>query len=346
MLRWSFNLLDSEDRPLRTLDGASGGRWSIDAGTLLGGTASIVLNVKNGRDVGIDWMSNRIRATFHDGTASFDVGTYLFTAPTQVNTGEGVTGYQVDLLPKMNIPSEDKLDARLVLAAGVNVVDTVVNLINSTGETRVAATPSASLLQSDLTWDAATPKLTVINDLLQSIGYWSLWCDGSGLFRVEPYVRPTDRPVAYAFEHGEGSLHFPDWQYNQDVTSVPNKFIAVSSRTGDDPPLRGVAKNEDPTSPYSFQNRGKNGQGRWITDSETGIEAESQEVIDQIAQRRLADRMAPVSKFKVRHAMLPLNRNDLVSFTPADGVRRLATVQSMQGTFDPFTDVDAEWRGA
>ena len=44
--------------------------------------------------------------------------------------------------------------------------------------------------------------------------------------------------------------------------------------------------------------------------------------------------------------MLPLNRNDLVWFTPADGIRRLATVQSMQGTFDPFTDVDAEWRGA
>lgn len=345
MLRWSFTLLDSEDRPLRALDGASGGRWQIDAGTLLGGSASIVLNVKAGGDIGIDWTSDRVRARFHDGADSYDVGTYLFTSPTQVNSGEGVTGYTVDLLSKMNIPSEDKLESRFAAVAGLNVVNTVITLLNSTGETRIAATPSPSQVRSVLTWDAGTPKLTVINDLLQSIGYWSLWCDGTGLFRVEPYVRPADRPVSYNFEHGEQSVHFPDWQHKQDITSVPNKFIAVSARSGDDPPLVGVAKNVDPASPYSYQNRGKNGQGRWITDTETGIEAESQSVIDQIANRRLADRMSPVSKFRVRHAMLPLNRNDLVSFTPADGARRLATVQSMQGTFDPFTDVDAEWRG-
>lgn len=336
MIRWSFSLLDSEDRPLGDLDGVTGGSVEIVAQSPLGGSGSLSLD--GGQD--IDWMSHRIQAVFHDGDASWKVGTYLLSSPTEKHD-DGTAGlsYEVGLLTKMNIISEDTVGDRFSVTAGTLVIPTVVALIESTGESRIAVTASDSALTSSLTWKAGTSKLTIINDLLQAVGYWSLWCDGSGQFRVEPYRNPADRPVAFEFTHGEASVHFPDWEREQDNSSVPNRFIAIGRGDEEEPPLVGVARNDNPDSPYSYQAR-----GRWITATEEGVEGDSQEVFDQYAARKLRDAMTPVARLAVRHAMLNLDPNSLVAFTPEDGVRRLATVQRMSMSFTFDTDVSAEWR--
>jgi len=334
MIRWQFLLLDSADRPLRTLDGVTGGSAEIVAQDQLGGSAKLTLDQRGD----IDWMSNRVQAICHDGDSSWAVGTYLFASPDANHTAFGLT-FDVGLLTKMNVIQEDTVEERFSVPAGAAVIPTVVSLIQSTGETRIAATNTGVTTTSGMTWEAGTPKLRIINDLLQAAGYWSLWCDGSGLFRVEPYVNPELRPVSFVFEHGERSLHMPDWGRTQDHTSVPNRFVAVGQGDDESAPLVGVATNEDPNSPYSFQAR-----GRWITATDTGVEGETQAIMDAHAARRLRDTMSPVARITVTHAMLNLNPNDLVAFTPEDGVRRLATVQRMSMNFTFDTDISAEWR--
>lgn len=334
MISWAFELLDSEDRPLGPLDGVTGGSAELVAQSVLGGSGALELDHR--RD--IDWMTHRVQAIYSDGTVSWPVGTFLLSSPTESHTAFGVA-YSVGLLTKMNVISEDTVEDRYSLAIGSPIVSTVVALIESTGEARISATESDVVLSSALTWEAGTSKLTVINDLLQAAGYWSLWCDGSGLFRVEPYVDPASRPVSFEFTHGEASVHFPDWGREQDNTSVPNKFVAVGQGDENVAPLVGVALNENPDSPYSYQSR-----GRWITAKDEGVEAETQAVIDQYAARKLRDAMNPASRLTVAHAMLPLDTNDLVAFIPEDGVRRLATVQRMSCSFAFDTDIQAEWR--
>ena len=336
MNRWSFELLDSQDRPLGALDGVTGGSAEIVAQAVLGGSGTLELDDRQD----IDWMTHRVRALFSDGVDEWPVGTYLLSSPSELHTAFGLS-YRVGLLTKMNVVSEDTVEDRFSVSIGTAVIPTVVTLIRSTGEMRIAVTDSDAELTSGLTWEAGTSKLTIINDLLQAAGYWSLWCDGSGLFRVEPYVNPADRPLSFEFEHGEKSLHFPDWGREQDHTSVPNRFVAVGQGDEESPPLVGVATNEDPDSPYSFQAR-----GRWITATEEGVEGETQAVFDDYAARKLRDLMDPVARMTVRHAMRPLNPNDLVAFTPEDGGRRLATVQRMSMSFTFDTDVQAEWRQA
>lgn len=334
MNSWSFQLLDSQDRPLGELDGVTGGSADLASQAPLGGSGRMSLDHR--RD--IDWMAHRVQAMHSNGERSWPVGTYLLTSPRENHTEFGVS-YDVGLLTKMSIPNEDTVEQRHSVAAGAAVIPAVVAMLESTGETRIAATDSAATLAAGMTWEAGTPKLRIINDLLQAAGYWSLWCDGSGLFRVEPYVDPASRPVSFEFVHGENSLHFPDWGKEQDHTSVPNRFIAVGQGDEDEPPLVGVATNENPASPYSYQSR-----GRWITATEEGVEGTSQQVFDQYAARKLADAMSPVSRLTVTHAMLPLDPNDLVAFTPEDGRRRLATVQRMSMDFAFDTDIRAEWR--
>lgn len=335
MRKWRFTLLDEQDQPLNDLDGVTGGGCEIVAQSALGGSGTLTLDHRGQH---IDWMRHRVRTVFTDGDLSWPVGVFLLTSPKEKHTGALLT-YEVGLLTKMNVIAEDSLEERFSLAAGTPIIQTVVDLIESTGETRIAVTGSAVTLSAGLTWDAGEPKLTVINDLLQAAGYWSLWCDGEGQFRVEPYRDPANRPVAHTFAHGEASLHFPEWEREQNHSDVPNRFIAVGNGDEETPPLVGVATNENPDSPYSYQAR-----GRWITEKEDGVEGETQAILEEYAARKLRDLMSPVSRLSVTHAMLPLNPNDLVSFTPEDGVTRLATVQRMSVDFGWDTDVKAEWR--
>lgn len=334
MRRWIFDLLDSEDRPLGALDGVTGGSAEIVAQSILGGSGT--LNLDHRGD--IDWMLNRVGVTCVDGDLSWPVGVYLLTSPTENHTEFGLT-YDVGLLTKMNVISEDTVEARYSLAAGTPIIATVKAIITSTGETRIAATDSTATLAAGLTWEAGTSKLTIINDLLQAAGYWSLWCDGSGMFRVEPYTDPASRPVSFDFEHGERSLHMPDWGREQDHTSVPNKVVVVGQGDDKTAPLVGVATNEDPASPYSYQAR-----GRWITATFEGVEGSTQAVFDLLAARKLREAMTPVSRLTVTHALMPLEPNALVAFSPEDDVRRLATVQRMSMSFTFDSDIAAEWR--
>ncbi|WP_308491012.1 hypothetical protein [Microbacterium terrisoli] len=317
------------------LDGVTGGSAEIVAQDVLGGSGSLNLDARQD----IDWMSNRVRVIYNRGDVSWPVGTYLLTSPKESHS-KFVLGYEVGLLTKMSVPSEDTVDARFSLDAVTAIIPAAVALLQSTGEDRIAVTSSDAVLSSALTWEAGTSKLQIINDLLQAAGYWALWCDGSGQFRVEPYTDPASRPVAFDFQHGAQSLHMPDWSREQNNTSVPNKVTLKTVGDGDAEGLVGVATNEDPESPYSFQARGD----RWISATEEGVEAATQAIIDALAAKKLRDAMTPVSRLEVTHAMLDLNPNDLVGFTPEDGVRRFATIQRMSMDFTFDTDISAEWR--
>ena len=333
-MSWSFQLLDDNDRPLGALDGVNGGRCEIVAQSPLGGSASMSIDKR--RD--IDWMSDRVQALWDGPGGSWAAGTWLFTSPSEQHTEFGIT-FEVGLLTKVSVVSEDSVDARYTLNAGTPIIPAVVALIQSAGETRIAHTDSDATLTSALTWEPGTSKLTIINALLQAAGYWSLWCDGAGQFRVEPYVAPQDRSPAYTFEHGEASVHFPDWTREQDMTSVPNRVVLQTQGSDTEAALVGVASNNNPDSPFSIPNR-----GRVISPQTETVEASSQAVINQLAERKLADAMTPVARLTVTHAMLDLNPNDVVEFIPEDGARRLASIQRMSMDFDDFTDVSAEWR--
>lgn len=331
--RWRYMLLDSEDRPLGLLDGVKGGSVSVAALSRLGGSGSLSLDHRTD----IDWMRERVQITYENGTQSWPVATLLFTSPSMTQHSNR-REYSVDLATKMSVLDEDAYDHSLSIPAGTPIIPRVEAMIREAGETRLAVTPSDAELRNPMVWEAGESKLTIINELLEAAGYWSLWVDGAGQFRVEPYVNPADRPVAHEFIQGPESLHEIGWSREQDLSGVPNKFVVVGEGDDEEPPLVGVAVNENPDSPFSFQAR-----GRWITRTEEGVEAESQAVVDQLAQRRLFDAMDPVARISVKHAVLPLDPNQLVRFRDS-GHDVLATIQNMKYDLRFDASVSAEWR--
>lgn len=336
-IKWRHYLLNDRDERIGVLDGVTGGSVTLQGLTRLGATGSISID---DRGQEIDWLNHRVQSVYDPGLPGVEprqVATMLLSSPEEEWTSWGRT-FNVQTWPKTAVIDEDAFPDVYSLPKGANIVDAVVALIRSTGEERIAATPSDKTLVNPQTWDAGESKLTIINDLLEAAGYWSLWADGGGQFRVEPYVSPSDRPVMYDFVKGEKSIYLPEWSRSLDLSSVPNLYIVRGMGSDDAPALSGSWRNDDPDSPFSFQAR-----GRWITRVEEGVEGASAEVFTQLAQRRLYDASSAVEHLKVRHELVYLNPNDAVYFEH-DDYSGTFTIQNMTVGFQTDAIVEAEWR--
>lgn len=338
--RWRVELLDHDDNILDVLGGVSGLSVEIAATERLGGSASLTLD-----DVGhnIDWMQHRIRIVYNPGVRGVEawpLGVFLLSSPVEKHGGGKVT-WTISCLTKLAVIDEVGLDTPWSFPAGTPVVPTVVDLIASTGESLIAVTDTDATLTSTMSFDAGESTLTVINKLLQAAGYWTLKVDTHGVFQVQPWTRPTERAISWNFHAGEASLFEDEWEKEQNLSSVPNKVVCRTTGTDEEPALVGVAVNVDPTSPFSYEARGK----RWRT-RVYDVEAVDQGSVQSQAEQRLLANMDPVLKIEATHALVPLEANQVISFLPPGAEEAmLCTVQrmSMDGTFD--AQVKATWRG-
>lgn len=334
--RWVVERLNDNDVPSGTLSGVLGGNVKIAAFSRLGGTADITLS-QSSHDQ-INYFRDRIRITYRSGipgAPDIPMGVYIFDSP---KVQHGIASeYEASLLPKTAIVDQDLVTSTYSLSAGSAIIPAVVALIESTGETRIAVTDSDAVTTSAVAFEAGESKLTIINELLTSANYTSLWADGTGQFRVEPYVEPMDREVVYDFAAGEASIHKPEWGREQDILNVPNRVVVVSPGTDDEPPIIGIAENTDADDPFSIPSR-----GRVIGRTEEVSDMSSQSAATAHARRLLQGGMTPVATIDVEHAIVPLEPHDRVRFDSHG--ERYATVREMSFDLTFASQCQALWR--
>ena len=311
---WVWHVLDLNDNFVEEMSGVTGGSLKMDVAKEIrtGGSLNWTGAVKP------DWLRMRVqpiyKATLIDGTeVEWRRGVYIPAAPKVTWTGDKAV-VTVELYDKLLVLSEDKVDHTYSLAAGTVVTTALRTLIESAGETKHAIVDSTETLATSMVWPIGTTKLRIANDLLAAINYFSLWCDSAGFYRGEPYVIPQKRGAAWDFLDGQECIYEPDFEDDNDYFGVPNKVILISQGDGDTEGLVSVATNEDPDDELSFNNR-----ERWVTVVETGVEATSQAILDELAQRRLESLSQVASTITLKHALVPLDLNNLVNFrrTPA-----------------------------
>jgi len=303
--RYRFELLDSEDSYIQDLDGVTGGQldYSIYNTIRSGGNLSIV------GDDSIDWMSSRVKIFYVLSTESGDLewplGVFIPAAP--VTSVDGTQkNRNIELYDKLLVLQQDALDVTYLVPAGTVVTDAIRAIIESTGETNIAITDSTETLTESKIWSAGTSKLKAVNELLSAINYFSIWCDGNGQYQAEPYRSPAYRSVVYTFQDDEHGLHLPAFIEDADTFVVPNKVIGVVSSP--DTELISVATNTDPDSPFSYANRGN----RWIVKVVTGLDATSQDVLDEITYRLLSEATQVANTIELTHAWLPIYLNNVM----------------------------------
>ena len=317
-------LLDATEQEKGILQGVIGGEVTLSASTRLKASGSLEL-----LDLGqeINWASDRVRITYRiQGGASWPLGVFLLAAPTKTYT-DGGASWKVELLSKLTLLDEDCVETPTQVGTVYPALALLQFALVDVGKADI--TESAARLASTMTWEAGTPRLTIFNDILEAIGYWSMGVGGSGAFQIRPYVPPAQRPLSWRFAEGEAAIHLPEWSREQDLAGIPNKVVLVSQGGDDKPALVGIARNMNPSSPASYPSR-----GRWITHTETGVEASTQEVITQLAEKKLLEAQTAIAKIEIEHLPVPIWTNDLVEFT-SHGVRTRATVQSIKYTLSP-----------
>lgn len=305
---WRVDLLTLDDAPLGTLDGVEDGSFDYSIFDTIRSGGSLTVTGA----AGVDWHRVRLQPwyTLTDpatGSAhAWPAGVFIPAAPKDQHSDTATT-VAVELYDKLLVLDQDKVLTTYTVDAGTVVTAAVRELVLSAGEEKIALTDSTETLSVPMVWEAGTTKLRIINDLLAAINYLSLWVDGHGVFRADPYVDPQARPVRWEHVDDDESIHSPDFTHDADGFNVPNVVVCIASTDGEEEPAVATARNEDPASPWSYQSR-----GRWIVHVETDVDASSAEVLGQIAARRLVELSQVTSTFELEHAWLPQDLNDAV----------------------------------
>lgn len=305
---FTYHLLDNSEAPSGGLAGVKGGvlEWHANAPVHGGGKITVV---SLGRSE-VDWLNSRVHIVMHiEGKGEYPLGVYIPSAPAE-NWDDMNLTLDVELLDKCSILDSDYVLNTHSIEPGTNVTQAVRNLIESTGEHAGSITETEHETPKALLWESGTSKLQIINDLLEAAGFFSLQVDGNGKFRAVRFRAPKNRPLAHEFKDDVDSIYSPAFTYERDIYSIPNKVVLIAPGDGDEEAMRGVATNMNPNSPYSYQRR-----GRWIIDVVKGVEATSQEALDERALARLESLTSSNGTVSINHAPLPwLGVTEVVRF--------------------------------
>ncbi|OLT26547.1 hypothetical protein BJF83_20905 [Nocardiopsis sp. CNR-923] len=191
------------------------------------------------------------------------------------------------------------------------VTSHVQRVLEASGITRHAITPHEEVLPGIREWEPGTSRLTVVNDLLASIGYRSLSFDEWGVAIAVPYVSPSARAPEFWYRDDDRSIMVAEATQERDLHGVPNQWV-LSTTDGTDDPRTVTYTNRSPHSPTSTVRR-----GRIITDYRTENEASSESaLIEQVA------RLAYESTQLYEAIEFTTALNPLHSFDDVFGIRR------------------------
>lgn len=318
---------------LGELVGVTDGRVDINGNAPMRGSGS--LTWVGTVDSQPDWEQVQVqpvyRARTRAGTITWPLGVFIPAVPAVEYNGNLVT-LNVELYDRSLLLTNTTVSQTYSVPAGT-VVTTLVrtlltNIVGGVGAL-VSVVDSTDTLRTAMTWDVGTTILRIVNDLLGAINYFSVWADGRGVYRAEPYRAPGYRAVEWAFQDDKEGIYLPKIKRDQDRFRVPNRIILVGQSDGTVPALVGIYENRNDADPRSIDNYG------YSDYVETGVEATTQAVIDALALRKWQDLSKPAAHLTLDHAMLPLDPNDVVTFRHRSGLNTLAVLQSYTVTTKP-----------
>jgi hypothetical protein len=273
----------------------------------------------------VDYVNDRVmpyvRLKMPDGGwVEWPQGMFLLSTPTKSSAAGGDIHRSIDLYDQTQILIDDKLDDRLTISAGTTVTTAITGQLTAAGITRQNVSVSAATLPADRDWDPGTPRLQVINDLLDTINYFGIWFNSQGYAICAPYVDPNVAATGWDYLDDAASVSLADAESTLDLFGVPNKWVLVVSEP-DQGTLRSVYTNTNPTSPTSTVSR-----GRTIVDYITDAQAVDQATLDSLAQRAAVDASQVYESFSLNTAVIPIHEH-------LDNVNLLYTKLGIQGKF-------------
>lgn len=223
----------------------------------------------DGNPVAIDWLSDEVQPCLIINGTEHPLG--LFRLVTPSNDDNGVTEYvRVETYDRCWRVQQTKTESLVFFAAGTLYIDAIEQLLTAAGIETVLATPSNAVLSNDREdWDIGADHLTIVNQLLDEIGYKSLWFNAWGAAILEPKSVPEEseiKHVLYALDPDSDQANLPEDAITEilpglsresDLYDAANVFIVVCANPDKSGIMMATAENNNPQSPLSIQRLGR-----------------------------------------------------------------------------------------
>lgn len=299
VVKFRYDLLNRNDIKIGELTVQPGGTVTMSSLAQIKRTAQFTI-----KDTGnIDWLNDRIRPVFclkmpDGGWAEWSLGIFLMSSPSErIENGEKFR--ETECYDASLILVEDKFDDRYFIPAGTNYIDAINEILNSAGIWKINIIYHPGITATDKEFEIGMDKLTAINQLLSEINYTSMWVDEHGFFTARPYVIPSEREAEYEYRNDDLSIIFPGSVHEEDLFSVPNKWV-LSVSNPEREPLRSVYVNDIPASQTSTVAR-----GRTIVDFREIDDVYDQTTLDDKAKRMAYEASQIYGKFVFETANMP-----------------------------------------
>lgn len=252
-----------------------------------------------------------ILASDRPGYIEWPQGVFLLTSPTRKANDTGTVVRDVDAYDQLLIYRDDVVTNRYAVMAGSVYTDAIEQLLGTSVEKNITRSPLTLL--TTMEWEPGTPKLTIINALLNAINYESLFFDEFGVAVARPYVQPADRGSEYEYSTDQRSVIIPDAEQTLDLFDIPNSFTLVVSDP-DRPPLVSTYVNQNPASITSTVSR-----GRTIVQYIPEQTAPDQATLDEAARNAAYDASQVYESIAFTTALMPIHSNaDVYTLTYVD----------------------------
>lgn len=239
-------------------------------------------------------------------TEKHPLGTFLVQTPSSTFNGK-MRDVTMDAYTPLLELKENPPELGYSILEGENILDNAFRLVREHARAPVVKTECTETLYGDFVANTDDTWITFLRDLLQNAKY-TFALDELGRILFSPKQDTASLQPVWTFDDGNSSILYPEVSLQHDIYDVPNAVEVIYSNGGDHYRVKVI--NDDPNSPISTINRGREKLHRVTNPSMSGEPTEYQ--IKEYAEQLLKELSTLEYTVSYTHGYCPVRLGDCV----------------------------------
>lgn len=236
----------------------------------------------------------------------FPLGTFLVQTPTSSFDGKvrrvSMDAYTPLLELKENLPPIGYFTAK-----DDNILDVAVGIVDDYTRAPIVVTKDEATIPYDFVSNTEDTWLSYVTDLIANAKY-SLDLDEMGRILFSKKQDTASLQPVWTYTDDDASILYPEQEMDHDLYGIPNVVEVIYSKNYENYHVRVV--NDDPNSPTSIINRGREITHRVTSPDVTGIPTLEQ--LQEYAEQLLRDLSTVEYSISYTHGYCPVRVGDCV----------------------------------
>lgn len=287
-----------DDKPIKNVKSSSITR-DVDAETL--GSATIDIT----DSVGEAYIRTYLVTIQNGITEKHPLGTHMVQTPSSSFDGKSRSVSMDAYTPLIEL-KENPPPLGYSILKDANIMENAYNIVSDNMRAPVVQAVCDETLSNDFVSNSEDTWVTFVRDLVANAKH-ELDLDELGRVLFAPKQELESLQPVWTYTNDNSSILYPDITVNHDIYGIPNVVEVIYSNGGES--YYGLARNDDPNSPTSTVNRGRQLTKR-ITNPDLGNATE--EMIQEYAERALRELSTVEYTISYTHGYCPVRLRDCV----------------------------------